>query len=89
MFERLENILKKYEELKIELTKPEVLSDYNLLKKLSKEHSDLEEIVLKYTEYKNVEKGIEEAKSLLNDSEFREIAATELETLTEKIAELK
>lgn len=89
MFERLENILKKYEELKIELTKPEVLSDYNLLKKLSKEHSDLEEIVLKYTEYKNVEKGIEEAKSLLNDSEFREIAATELESLTEKIAELK
>lgn len=89
MFERLENILKKYEELKIELTKPEVLSDYNLLKKLSKEHSDLEEIVLKYTEYKNVEKGIEEAKSLLNDSEFREIAATELETLTEKIAGLK
>lgn len=89
MFERLENILKKYEELKIELTKSEVLSDYNLLKKLSKEHSDLEEIVLKYTEYKNVEKGIEEAKSLLNDSEFREIAATELESLTEKIAELK
>ncbi len=89
MFERLENILKKYEELKIELTKPEVLSDYNHLKKLSKEHSDLEEIVLKYTEYKNVEKGIEEAKSLLNDSEFREIAATELETLTEKIAGLK
>ena len=32
MFERLENIQKKYEELKIELTKPEVLNDYNKLK---------------------------------------------------------
>ena len=43
MFERLENILKKYEELKNELTNPEVLSDYNKLKVLSKEQSDLEE----------------------------------------------
>ena len=47
MIERLENIQKKYEELKIELQKPEVLNDYNKLKKLSKEHSDLEEIVNK------------------------------------------
>ena len=52
MFQRLENILQKAEELKIELTKPEVLSDYNKLKKLSKEQSDLEEIVNVYSEYK-------------------------------------
>ena len=40
MNERLENIKSKYEELKIELTKPEVLSDFNKLKKLSKEQKD-------------------------------------------------
>ena len=40
MFERLDNIVKKYNELKEELVKPEVLNDYNLLKKLSKEASD-------------------------------------------------
>ena len=45
MFERLENIVNKYNELKEELTKPEVLNDYNTLKKLSKEQSDLEETV--------------------------------------------
>ena len=48
MKERLENIQKKYDELTIELTKPEVLSDFNKLKNLSKEQKDLETIVLKY-----------------------------------------
>ena len=57
MFERLNNIVKKYEELKEELTKEEVLTDYNKLRKLSKEQSDLEEIVNKYEHYpKNYKK---------------------------------
>ena len=41
MFERLDNIVQKYEELKLELTKPEILNDYNKLKNLSKEQSEL------------------------------------------------
>ena len=88
MFERLENILKKSEELKLELTKPEVLNDYNLLKKLSKEQSDLEEIVNVYTMYKETEKALLEAKSLLDDEEFKEIAQGEAETLSEKLEKL-
>jgi len=85
MFERLENILKKSEELKVELTKPEVLNDYNKLKELSKEQSDLEEIVQKYSEYKESKNLLEEAKTLVNDPEFREIAQSEVEMLSEKI----
>lgn len=88
MFERLENILKKSEELKVELTKPEVLNDYNKLKELSKEQSDLEEIVEAYNVYKETEKALTEAKSLLDDPEFREIALGEVETLTEKLEKM-
>ncbi len=88
MFERLNNIVNKYEELKVELTKPENLNDYNKLKKLSKEQSDLEEIVLKYNEYKNNEKALEEAKELLNDPEFKEIAEVEVERLNGVLADI-
>ncbi len=89
MFERLDNIVAKYNELKEELTKPEVLNDYNKLKILSKEQSDLEEVVNKYDEYKNTTKALDEAKSMLNDPEFKEIAESEVESLTSKIDSLK
>ena len=73
MFERLDNILQKYEELKIELTKPEVLNDYNKLKTLSKEQSDLEEIVNKYNEYKETEKALEDDKMTRNLKKWRKV----------------
>ena len=89
MFERLDNIVNKYEELKIELTNPEVLNDYNKLKNLSKEQSDLEEIVNKYNEYKEASKQLEEAKSVIDDPELKEMAEMEVEELTEKLAKIK
>ena len=54
MFNRLETIVARFNELEIELAKPEILNNYNELKKLSKERSDLEEIVNKYNEYKTI-----------------------------------
>ena len=88
MFERLETIQKRYEELSKELTNPEVLADYNTLKKLSKEQKDLEETYNKYTEYKKVENNIIEAKELINDPEMGEMAKLELEDQTIKKDEL-
>ena len=79
MFERLEAIQAKYEELTEKLSTPEVLNDYNTLRKLSKEQKDLEETYLKYKEYQKVESNIKEAKELLNDPEMGEMAALELE----------
>ena len=79
MFERLEAIQTKYEELTEKLSTPEVLADYNVLKKLSKEQKDLEETYLKYKEYQKVESNIKEAKELLNDPEMGEMAQLELE----------
>jgi len=89
MFKRLDGILEKYEELKLELTKPEVLNDYNQLKKLSKEQSDLEEIVNVYTVYKEKNNLLEDAKTLVNDPELKDMAALEIETLTQELEQLK
>ena len=88
MIERLEEVQKKYNEIKEELVKPEVLNDYNKLKKLSKEQSDLEEIVTTYEEYKKVKEEIKSNKELLNDKDLGEMAQMELESLEEKEKEL-
>ncbi len=88
MFERLDAITEKYEQLTQELSKPEILGDYNQLKKLSKEQKDLEETYNKYKEYKTVINNIEEAEQLINDSEMGEMASMELEELTPKKEQL-
>ena len=80
MHERLENIKKKYNELTIELTKPEVLNDFNKLRDLSKEQKDLEEVVLKYDEYNKCKQEIADAKELLSDEEMKEFAQEILDT---------
>ncbi|MGN1337585.1 MAG: peptide chain release factor 1 [Candidatus Coprovivens sp.] len=84
MFERLDAITKRYDELTEELSKPEVLGDYNLLRKLSKEQKDLEDAYNKYKEYKNVLSNIEEAQMLKDDPEMGEMATLELEELKPK-----
>ncbi len=81
MIERLDSIVKKYEEIKELLTKEEVLNDVNKLKELSKKQSELEEVVDKYTEYKKVIKSINDDKELLNDELLKEIAEEELKEL--------
>ena len=79
MFERLDAIESKYEELTSELTKPEILGNYKQLKKLSKEQKDLEETYLKYKEYKQIISNIKEAQELINDAEMGEMAKLEIE----------
>ena len=81
MIERLENIEKKYEKIKTELTKPETLNNIDLLTKLSKEQSKLEEITIKYKRYKIIKKQIKDDQELLKDNELKEIAQEELSTL--------
>lgn len=88
MKERLEIIKNRYEELSIELQKPELLSDYNQMKKVSKEHSDLEITVKKYEELNNVEEEIEGLKLMINDPEMGELAKIELEENENKKQEL-
>ena len=85
MEERLEAILKRYHEIEQDLMKPEIMGDFKKVSILSKEQRDLEEIVKKYEEYKKTQNAINDAKSLMNDAELREMAEIELEENTQKL----
>ena len=78
MIERLELIKARYDELSQELLNPELMSDYNNMKKISKEHSDLEVTVKKYEELVSVEEEINGLKDMVNDPEMAAIAKEEL-----------
>ena len=81
MIERLDAIEKKYQEIQESLTNPEVYSDMNKMKELSKEAADLEDTVVAYRKYKKVLFGIEDTKEMVKDPEMAEIAREELENL--------
>ena len=78
MFQKLEDVEKRYEELNKLISDPEVISNQNEWKKLMKEHSSIEEVVMKYREYKNTEKAMEEAKEMMSDPELKELAEEDM-----------
>ena len=89
MKERLEKIKERYEELSKELMDETTMKDFKKVSKLSKEQSDLKEIVSKYEEYEKCLSDIAEAKTLVNDPDFREMAELEIEDKQKKSEQLK
>lgn len=79
--DKLLPLIKRYDDITLELLKPEVLSDIKLLSKLTKEQSDLEELAIKSKEYLHTLKSIDENKLLLDDKELGELAKDELKVL--------
>lgn len=79
MFERLEDIKKRYDFITNELTKPEVISDVKKTMSLSKEQSDLSEIIECYNAYLKSKQDYEEAKELSKDPEMASFAQEEEE----------
>ena len=85
MIERLELTEKRYNEIQNLLINPEIASDIKKSRELSKEASNLEDIVDYYKKYKIILKDLEEAKEMLKDSELKEFAMEEENRLiTEK-----
>ena len=89
MFERLEAIKERNNVITEELTKQEVISDVKLTAKLSKEQSDLSEIIECYNTYLKAKKDYEEAKELAKDPEMAEFAKEEEEKNLQKQKELE
>ena len=92
MFERLEQIESKYEELNRALASPEIVSDSARYQKTAKAHSELASIVEKYREYKDLTRGIEESKTMLaeeSDADMRAYAQEELTQLEERLQRAK
>ena len=65
LLDKLDEIANKYDELTKILSDPEIFSDYSKSQKYSKEQSDLEDVVHKIKEYKNVLADIQDAEEIL------------------------
>ncbi len=88
MFERLNQIETRYEDLTQALASPEIMNDSAKYQKTAKAHSEIAEIVAKYREYKDLSRGIEESRTIIateSDAELREYAQDELKTLEERL----
>ena len=89
MFDKLEEVEKRYEELNKLISDPEIISDQNSFKKYMKEQSMLTDVVEKFREYKKVKNAMEEAEELMSDPEMKEIAEAEYYENKEKIPGLE
>src|SRR5690349_17381084 len=83
MFERLDQIEARYEELTQALASPEVIGDSSKYQKTAKAHSEISAVVEKYREYKDLKKGIAESRALLADEKDPEMRAYAQEELTQ------
>ena len=92
MFDRLEDLVRRYEELMLELNDPSIANDQNRFRKLMKEQSDLAPIVEAFKEYKASKETVEESLAILeeeSDEEMRELAKEELNDAKARIEELE
>ncbi len=92
MFDKLEDLLRHYEELMNTLSEPDVANDAVRFRKLMKEQSELQPIVEAYKEYKECKQNIEDSLAILNeesDEEMRELAKEELNDSKARQGELE
>ena len=92
MFDRLEDLVHRFEEITNELTEPSVVNDQKRFRNLMKEQSDLQPLVDTYTEYKKCQETVEDSLAMLeeeSDEEMREMLKEELSEARKNIAELE
>ncbi len=92
MFDRLEDILIRYQQVMEELNDPAVVGDQERFRKLMKEQTDLTPIAEKYTEYKKTRQDIDDSLEMLeteSDEEMRELAKEELAASRERLEEIE
>ncbi len=89
MFEKLEAVEKRYEELTKMIADPEVIANQSEWQKLMKEHASIEDVVLKFREYKKVKQSMEEAEELMHDPEMKELAEVEYYESKEQLPKLE
>jgi peptide chain release factor 1 len=88
MFEKLESIEKKFEDLTNQMGDPEILADPSKYTKIAKQHRELEEVATKYRQYKTLKSELEQATELLSetdDPEMLSLAREESAQLEEKL----
>src|SRR5215472_15826038 len=92
MFERLDQIEARYEELTRALASPEIIRDSAKYQKTAKAHSEITPVVEKYREYKDLKRGIAESSALIaeeKDAEMRAYAQEELDRLESRLSQVE
>ena len=92
MFDKLEDLVRRFEEITNELTEPSVVNDQNRFRKLMKEQSDLQPLVDAYTEYRKCQETVEDSLAMLeseSDDEMREMLKEEMSDAKKRIIELE
>ena len=93
MFQKLEAVEKRFEELTIKISDPEVIANQNEWREFMKEHAELEPIVEKYREYKKIQAQYNEAKEMIEDAsidkELKDLAEMEMLESKEKLPKIE
>ncbi|MBE5934994.1 MAG: peptide chain release factor 1 [Lachnospiraceae bacterium] len=92
MFDKLEDLVVRFNEILEELNDPTVVNDQEKFRKLMKEQNDLSAIVEKYKEYKNTKQNIEDSLFILDeesDEELKEMAKEELAESKDRLVEIE
>ena len=92
MFDKLEDLVRRYEEITNELSEPSVVGDQNRFRKLMKEQSDIQPLVDTYVEYKKCQETMDDSLTMLeeeSDEEMREMLKEELSEAKKRAAELE
>ncbi|MCI0351104.1 MAG: PCRF domain-containing protein, partial [Acidobacteriales bacterium] len=92
MFDRLDQLEAKYDELTHALASPEVIGDSARYQKTAKAHSELAPLVEKFREFKDLKKGIDESKAVIaeeSDADMRAYAQEELQHLEQRLGRVE
>lgn len=92
MFDKLDDLLRRYEEIMNELAEPDVANNQDRFRKLMKEQSDMTPLVEAYTEYKKCKQDVEDSLAMLeeeSDEEMREMLKETLNDSKKRIEELE
>ena len=89
MFEKLEAVEKRYEELTKMIADPDVISNQSEWQKAIKEHASLEEVVSKFKEYKKVKQAMIDAEELMQDPDMKDLAAEEYYSSKEQLPQIE
>lgn len=92
MFDKLEDLLIRFEEIQAELSEPEVINNQSRFRQLMKEQSDLTPVVEKFREYKDTKQSIDDGYEMLDaesDDEMREMIKEEISEAKASIPKLE
>ena len=84
MFEKLDEMLNRYEELNEEIVQPDIAGNFEKYQTCLKEHNALQPVVMKYSDFLSVSRQLEEARELLSDPVLADEASAEIESLTDE-----